>query len=205
MASQNHQDLFFIKITKLLGINSHYSENNSLPEVVIPNFVITQLSEFLEQTDSISRCSAHMLQDTVVQNTAIRNKEYISLKDIFHSLLTTANAFTQVQRKQALENVLTLFQEVRASLVLSEMYDLASLMSLVIESIQLACRSELIQEQNLLIVQALDTINEIINEINFVCDNEQSRSSTLETIDMSYENLQLNMSYFAAKEISLND
>ena len=106
-----------------------------------------------------------------------------------------------VKTEQATKNVLTSFQEVRASLVISEMHDLASLMSLVIEIIQLACKSDSLQEQNLLIVQALDTIN----QINFVCDNEQSSTSTLETIDMSYENLQLNMSYFAAKEISLND
>lgn len=211
MANQKNHNLYFLKITKLLGINCHYQPNGDLPEVVIPDFVITQLSELLERIDSMDRYSIHTVQDTVVQDTTVQNTTVqdttvqdevsVCLKDIFHNLLIAANAFTQPQRKQALETVLICFQEIRASLLISQMHDLAGLISFAVENIQLACKRKSIQEQDLLIVKVLDAMN----EMNSVFDNEQSTSNTLETIDMSYENLQLNMSYFAAREISLND
>ena len=195
MKNFNSQDLYSIKINKLLGINPNQTEI-SFSEVVIPNFIISQLSIFLEKTDSIQRSSINREEDT-----AVLDKVSFSLKDVLHGLLIAATAFTKAERKQALEMVLISFKKVQESLLNSKMYDLASLMNLAIENIQLACKNESIQEQDLLIAKILDAID----EMNFVLDDEQSSNNNLETINMSYENLQLNMSRFAAREISLND
>ena len=93
------------------------------------------------------------------------------------------------------------FQKVQESLLDSEMYDLANLMGLAIEKIQLASKNNSTQEQDLFIAEILD----VINQMNFDLDREQSSNYTLETVNMSYEHLQLNMSRFAAREISPSD
>ena len=196
MVHSNHQHLYFIKVNQLLGINSNNSGINALSQVIIPDFIITQLSVLLEKANLIDKCSVHPGQDTTVPD-----KESFSLKDVLHNLLIRANTFTEAEREQGLEMILISFKEVQASLLISEMYDLASLMSLAIENIQLACKNESIEEQNLLIAKVLD----IIYEMNLALDEDISPSNTCEVIDMSYENLQQNMSYFAAREISLND
>ena len=195
MTNFNSQDLYSIRINKLLGINPNKREI-SFSEVVIPNFIISQLSVFVEKTDSIQRCSIHAEKET-----AVLDQVSFSLKDVLHGLLIAATSFSKAERKQALEMVLMSFKKVQESLLSSKIYDLASLMNLAIENIQLACKNDSIQEQELLIANILDAID----EMNSVLDDEESINNNLETIDMSYENLQLNMSHFAAREISLND
>ena len=196
MAYPNNQNLSFIKINKLLGINCNYSEINDFSEVVIPNFVITQLSAFLEKTDSIKKYSIHTGQDTEFLDGVS-----FSLKNILHILLIATNSFTETERQQALEMILISFKQVQVSLITSEISDLASLVNFAIENIQLACQNESIQEQDLFIAKVLDAID----TMNCALDDAQSSNNTLETIKMSYENLQQNMSYFAARQISLND
>lgn len=196
MTDSKNQHLYFIEVNKLLGINPNSSEVNSLPEIVIPNFIVNQLSVFLEKSNSLNKCNAY-----TDRNTAVIDRVSFSLKDVLESLLVAATAFTEAERKHALEMILISFEKVQESLLDSEMYDLVNLMDLAIEKIQLASKNNSIQEQDLFIAEILD----VINEMNFDLDREQSSNYTLETVNMSHEHLQLNMSRFAAREISPND
>ncbi len=196
MSYPNNQDLCFIRLNKLLGINFNSSEINSLSKVVIPNFIMIQLSTFIEKTDYIQKFSVH-----TDKYTALLDRLSFSLKDVLHSLLLAANAFTKVERKQALEMILISFQKIQKTLLNSKVYDLDSLMSLAIDKIQLAEKKESIQEQDLLIAEILDAID----DMSLPLDDEQSGNENLEKVNMSYENLLVNMSQFAAREISLNE
>ncbi|KST70143.1 hypothetical protein [Mastigocoleus testarum] len=196
MTYSNNQDLYFIKANKLLGINPNFSESNNLSKAVIPNFIMTQLAVFLQENDSTNRGITEQGRDA-----GVPDKSSFSLKDVFQGLLVTAIAFTEIERKHALEMIAVSFQKVKESLLNSKMYDLAHLMDLAIEKIQLASHKESIQEQDLFLAEVLD----VINEMEFNLDDEISSNNNLEIVNMSYEDLRLNMSRFAAKEISPND
>ncbi len=196
MTYSNKQNLYFTKVNKLLGINPNFLESNNLSKVVIPNFIMTQLAVFLQENDSNNRYTSDQSRDAEVVD-----KPSFSLKDVFQGLLIAATAFTEIERKHALEMIAVSFQKVKDSLLNSKMYDLAQLTGLAIEKIQLASHKESIQEQDLFLAEVLD----VINEMNFNLDDETSSNDNLETVNMSYEDLQLNMSRFAAKEIFPND